>query len=414
MNNDKILYEYNIVLALNTKYNSIIKDELIKVTNLIIDMIEVTNQDVDFLCYLFFAETISEYGQIGKQEITTKKQLTDLISSLNIRELFTIINNSRKKIDCFMFELLINYIKNPETFIQNYPFLDEKYIKYIIKFIENMLDVDIIDLSLCYNEEFIEIPCEIPAKPFYRRVQDDDISYPNWNYSNICSLWLPATYGDTNQLLIKESKQNKLYDIVAKSMKKKPNDVSCTEDMLRLFPFVEPLSSNEQHFLELKQSNANNFLFTICNSEPNDANFTTQLRNKYKKLIVSYTSGHTVIMLMICKYFKDVNLFLITLGCILWLVPYNHSINEIFLAAKEVNVFKDYTLKKTTYESVNEILRLSGLSQLSQIPGVNGGSNLKKTKKRQIRSNKKEGNYKALQKYLFNKNKKQKTKKNYL
>ena len=166
-------------------------------------MIEVTNQDVDFLCYLFFAETISEYGQIGKQEITTKKQLTDLISSLNIRELFTIINNFRKKIDCFMFELLINYTKNPETFIQNYPFLDEKYIKYIIKFIENMLDVDIIDLSLCYNEEFIEIPCEIPAKPFYRRVQDDDISYPNWNYSNICSLWLPATYGDTNQLLIK-------------------------------------------------------------------------------------------------------------------------------------------------------------------------------------------------------------------
>ena len=46
-------------------------------------------------------------------------------------------------------------------------------------------------------------------------------------------------------------------------------------------------------------------------------------------------------MLMICKYFKDINLGLIILGCIIWLVPYNHSITEIFLAAKELDVFKN-------------------------------------------------------------------------
>jgi len=389
MNNDKILYEYNIVLALNTKYNSIIKDELIKVINLIIAMIEVTNHDVDFLCYLFFSETISEYGQIGKQEITTKKQLTDLISSLNIRELFTIINNFRKKIDCFMFELLLTYKKTPESFMQNYQFLDETYIKYIINFIENMLDVDILDLSLCYDKEFIEMPCDNQnARPFYRSVQDDATSYPNWNYSNICSLWLPSTYGNTNQLLMKESKENKLYDIVTKSMKKKnPINKSCAENIISSFPFVEPLSSNENVFLELKHSNANNFLFTICNLEPNDANFTTQLRKKYKKLIVSYTSGHTVIMLMICKYFKGINLGLITLGCIIWLVPYNHSITEIFLAAKELDVFKNYTLKKNTYESFNELLQLSGLSQLNQIVSKkSGGYNFKKIRKTKRRS----------------------------
>lgn len=388
MDTEKILYEYNIVLALNSNYNITIKNELIKVINLIISMIEVTNKNLDFLCFLFFSESVTEYGQIGKQDITTKKQLTDLIYSLNIRELFTFINNFRKKIDCFMFELLINYKKNPQDFIQNYPFLDETYIKYIINFIEDMLDVDIIDLSLCYNEEFIEIPCEQNTQPFYRSVQDDVTSYPNWNYSNICSLWLPSTYGNTNQLLMKESKENKLYDIVTKSMKKKnPINKSCAENIISSFPFVEPLSSNENVFLELKHSNANNFLFTICNLEPNDANFTTQLRKKYKKLIVSYTSGHTVIMLMICKYFKGINLGLITLGCIIWLVPYNHSITEIFLAAKELDVFKNYTLKKNTYESVNELLQLFGLSQLNQIvSSKSGGYNLKKIRKTKRRS----------------------------
>lgn len=389
MDTEKILYEYNIVLALNSNYNIIIKNELIKVVTLIIAMIEVTNTNLEFLCFLFFSsESVTEYGQIGNQNITTKQHLFDLINSLNIRELFTIINNFRKKIDCFMFELLLNYKKNPQDFIQDYPFLDETYIKYIINFIENMLDVDILDLSLCYNEEFIEMPCDNQnARPFYRSVQDDATSYPNWNYSNICSLWLPSTYGNTNQLLIKESKENKLYDIVAKSMKKKSNNISCTENMITSFPFVEPLSPNETRFLGLKNSNASNFLFTICNSLPNDDNFTTQLRKKYKKLIVSFTSGHTVIMLMICKYFEGINLGLITLGCIIWLVPYNHSITEIFLAAKELDVFKNYTLKKNTYESFNELLQLSGLSQLNQIVSKkSGGYNFKKIRKTKRRS----------------------------
>lgn len=406
MDNHKISYEYNIVLALNTNYNTIIKNELVKLINLIISMIEVTNKDLNFLCDLFFSETITEYGQIGKQNITTRKQLTDLINSLNIRELFTIINNFRKKIDCFMFELLLNYKKTPETFMQNYQFLDETYIKYIINLIENMFDVDILDLSLCYDEEFIEIPCEGTTKPFYQKVQDDKISYidktekPLNNtvlYSTICLLWLPYNYNNRNQILLKITPPNKLYDIVTKSMKKKIFDKSCAENIMSSFPFVEPLSPNETRFLELKQSNANNFLFTICNSEPNDANFTTQLRNKNNKLIVSYTSGHTVIMLMLCKYFKDINLGLITLGCIIWLVPYNHSITEVFLAAKQVDVFKNYTLKKNTYESINEMLQLLGLSQLNQMVLLSGKNESKQYFNKYIKYKEK---YNALKKKL--------------
>lgn len=385
---NKILHdEYDIVLKLYTNHNEIIKKELIKVINLIIDTIEVTNKDLNYLIYLFFSETLTEYGQIGKQEITTKPELTELINSLNIRELFTVINNFRKKIDCFMFELLINYKKNPKEFIENYPYLDISYIEYIINFIENMLDVDILDLDLCYNEAFNEIPCEPPVKPFYRSIQDDKTSYMDETgkpinnsvpSSTICSLWLPYAYGNNNQLLLKITTPNKLYNIVTNSMKKKQTiDEKCVEGMMKKYPFVEPLSPYEINFLKLKQSDTNKFLFAICNSEPNDANFTTQLRKKYNKLMVSYTSGHTVIMLMLCKYFKGINLGLITLGCIIWLVPYNHSITEIFLAAKQLDIFKNFTLKKDILTSVNEMLRLSGVS--SQI---SGGANFKKTRKR--------------------------------
>ena len=368
MNLELISYEYNIVFALNTKYNADIKNELLKVVLLIINMIEITitNKSLEFLCSLFFSEIVTNYGNIGNQTITTKQELTDLINVMNIRELFTIINNFRQKIDCFMFELLLNYEKSPETFMQQYPFLDEMYIKYIINFIENMLDVDILDLTLCYNEHLI-VPCEPDKLPFYRSVHNDVLTYPTWNYSNICSLWLPSTYGNTNQLLTKESKANKLYDIVAKSIKKNTNNhADCTKHMNENFPFVEPLSDKENEFLKSKSSDNNKFLYAICNSEPNNANFSTQLRKKYNKLQVSYTSGHTVIMLMICKYFKNINLGLITLGCIIWLVPNNHSITEIFLAAKKLNVFNDYKLKQDTYESVNEMLALCGLSKLNQ------------------------------------------------
>jgi hypothetical protein len=187
-------------------------------------------------------------------------------------------------------------------------------------------------------------------------------------------------------------KPNKLTDIAIKGMRKKINETSCTEDILTRFPLVEPLSSNEQQLLNLKNSNQNNFMLMICNMEANDMNFTTQLRKKYNKLIVSYTAGHTIIMLLLCKYFKDINLGLIVLGCIIWLVPYNHSITEIFLAAKEMGVYNDYTLKKSTFDSVNQFLELYGLPQLTQEPNVNGGSKYKN--KKHNNQKKKNNNYK--------------------
>jgi hypothetical protein len=91
-------------------------------------------------------------------------------------------------------------------------------------------------------------------------------------------------------------------------------------------------------------------------------------------------------MIGLCDYFKDINMGLIILGCIIWLVPYNHSMTEIFLAAKESDLFENYSLKKNTYESVNEFLELYDLPKLNQLIAI-GGSHLKNIKRTRRQKN---------------------------
>ena len=182
---------------------------------------------------------------------------------------------------------------------------------------------------------------------------------------------------------------SKLTDIVTKSIKKKTPSPDCVRDTLTRFPFVEPLSINERTFLSSKGVNPDvpsNFYFVICNAEPNELNLITQIKKKYNKLAISYTSGHAHLMIELCNYFKDINMGLIILGCIIWLVPYNHAITEIFLAAKECGLFENYSLKKNTYESVNEFLRLYGLQPLNQLIAM-GGSHFKKIKRTRRQKN---------------------------
>lgn len=382
MNYDIMTFEYHIVLELYKKYNKRIKDELIKVINLIVLMINTKNGQLDFkyICDLFFSDSTTEYGHIGKKVITTKAELDTLIHNSNIRELFTVINNFRKKIDCFMFELLLDYKKDPTLFMEKFSFLNEEHIQYIIELIENLFDVDILDFLLCFDKDFNEIECNERSNHYYRKNNDDKTSYPTDNYNNLCGLWLPFKYGNVNQLLIKEIKPNKLTDIVAKSMNKKDKDDNCSKDVLSRFPFIEPLSTNEQEFLTSHGLNETNFLFSYCNFSSNDLNFTTQLRKKYKKLSIAFTSGHTSIMILLCKYFKDINVGLIILGCMIWLVPYNHSITEIFLASKENKMFNDFSLKKTIHESLHDFLLLNQIPVLADEPkDISTDSNLLRT-----------------------------------
>jgi hypothetical protein len=185
------------------------------------------------------------------------------------------------------------------------------------------------------------------------------MSYPQWTNAsgNICFFWLPFTYMIANQNMTKEQNNNKVKDLVSKSIKKKePFNPDCARYFLENFPFVEPISEKERAALQSKEVTENNFAFTICSTEPVPNTFTTGIRKKYHKLSVSYTSGHAVLILMFCEYFKGINLNLILLGCIIWLVPYSHSINEIFLAAKEIGLFNEYNIARTLEDNYKLII----------------------------------------------------------
>jgi hypothetical protein len=367
---NQILYEYNIVKLIHDNFNKIIKDEVIKVINYIINTINKTiNLDLHFLSLLFFSNNTSEYGQIGIIHLQSIDELNNIIQQSNIRELFVILNNFRKNIDCFMFELLINYKNNPILFLDKYPYFNKNYLNYIINFIENLLDIDINELTHCYDSDFNIVTCDETHKKFYRAYEDlNTDQYKKNFYNGICALWCPFAIAVPNQSLIKLSYPNKIPDIVSKSFKKKVNlNSNCVNDMLVKFPLIERLSINEKTHLENNNKTTNNYNFSFFNLEQNELNFMTKLKKRYNKLAISYTSGHTIIMLMICKYFKNINFNLIILGCIIWLVPYNHSINEIFLAAKKIDVFNEYNYKISSFENVNNLIETIGLNRLDQV-----------------------------------------------
>lgn len=372
---DSPKYDYNIVKIIYEKYHTPIRNEVLLAVENIIQLIDTIKrgepeETLQYLLTLFFSENFTEIGQIGIPQIHTKAELTELIHTLNIRQLFVMLNNFRKNIDCFMFEMLILYKKNPEALMAELPFLNEDFIKHIIYFSENLLDADMEEFAKCYNEGFEVVECNRDNVPFFRQVQDDGVSYPNWNYSSICNLWFLTPYGVSNQMILKESKKNKIFDLVNNAFEKNPTvDKACAANLLKSYPLIEPLEQLEHaHLSKRGMSLENNtFAFAGCMFTTNPKNFTSALRRRNKKFSVLYTSGHTILMLIICKYFKNVNLVLILLGCMVWLVPYNHAIHEILLAAKELEVFKSYDYKKSNFENINTLLDISGLGKLDMV-----------------------------------------------
>jgi len=68
---------------------------------------------------------------------------------------------------------------------------------------------------------------------------------------------------------------------------------------------------------------------TYCFLKPKSPeSLTLKIRRNYDVFSVGYISGHTILFLQMAKYFAGINLKIIMLACILYMVPYNHSINE--------------------------------------------------------------------------------------
>ena len=75
---------------------------------------------------------------------------------------------------------------------------------------------------------------------------------------------------------------------------------------------------------------------------------------------------------MIASYFNNINFELLLLANMLWTVPYNHSLHEVFMGGMMVDVFSEYRLDLDAFDNVNNLLMKNDLPELDNTITWNG------------------------------------------
>lgn len=422
-NTSSIEYEYTIISQLYEKkqiYNAILN----QIHSIIVDQINLlynyyTNENIISIpeidkikkvTTILFKNIPFETGQIGNdiyiydytqgkktKTQTTIKNKNDIINvtkKFNIRESMTVIKNfHRGNNNCFMYKMLLIYksaieTNTVESFIKKYSMLNIQTLKESITFIENILGIDMSLTKHHYNIEKKDNKLKILDKverqsrqtlPLYEFIQQNN------NYNNpvtLCYLWHPLSVQIPYQILTKMSVNNTVNDLVNSFKSIDNNNIdnakTCTSEIVKKYPPIPPLSTNELNYLNKSSNNndqinkndwVNNIKWkpSICyHTEIIPTSFVLQQLKNAKKLSISNYSGHTSLLLMISSYFNNVNYELLILANMLWTVPYNHSINEVFMGAKMMNVYTEYNYKLSSFENVNTILLKNSLPALDE------------------------------------------------
>lgn len=418
------LYEkkkiYNAVL---NQINSIIFDQINLLYNYYTNENIIPIPEIDKIkniTNILFKNIPFETGQIGNDiyvydytqgkktktqtMIKTKTDIINVIKKFNIRESMTMIKNfHRGDNNCFMYKIILLYKSSIQTnsvadFIKKYPMLNIQTLNESITFIENILGIDISLTKDHYKIENKNNKLTILNKiekqsrqslPLYESIDQNN------NYNNpvtLCYLWHPLSVQIPYQVLTKISYDNVLKDLINSFKAIKINETNkdklekCLEEKLTKYPPIPTLSVNEINYLksfskkntdksstvDSKNSNDRLIFFkdikwkpAICYHEAIDPkSFILKELTSIRKLSISNYSGHTSLLIMISSYFNNVNYELIILASLLWTVPYNHSINEVFMGGKMMNVFTEYDYKLSSFKNVNTILSKNGLPQL--------------------------------------------------
>jgi hypothetical protein len=406
MDTSSVAYNYAIASTLFKSINMKgIKEEIIKLINDQISLVEAKytvigwkeNEIFTEIKKIFFFDIMNEAGQLGIPLIKTQssrdlepvKNLLELkqnfIPKLNIRELMSIIKNfQRPSSSCFMFSIVIEYQtfknrNNLTSFQQKYPMLDINHIEKTIVLIESILGFDILEVNKCYNnlngEQVIE---RSGCKPLYMMMQDEFMNPSTKKYSSpitICWLWHALIYGVPYQDVQKLPAQNYIKQMI-KSYEKQPVNTDCMSNVFQYFPIFPPLSNRETTYLKSSGVNPKvDNLYErppwtppICYMKPIEPlNFSLNLQKRYNKYFVSNLSGHTMIFILLARFFNNININIIILACIVFMTPYNHSIHEIFKAAQIVGANDDYNMKLSDLDNLNNLLTKMDYTPLDKI-----------------------------------------------
>lgn len=438
---DSIGYNYAIARALfYTTYNKKrIEDEITKIIYLQIDLIlaynnQITNakEQLNKIIAIFFKDYVNEQGQLGSPLIYIKGRYipvqtldelrTGFISKLNIREKMSMLKNFQsKENDCIMFSILIELSKSisdgNDDFEKKYPMLDTDNIAKSIKLVENILGFDIKETDNCYRDVQGSKPVKCisgQTEQLYKLVQSEYLSNPTPSPITLCWLWHPLVYGIPYQDVIKLPSDNYV-NRMASSFVKNTSDMAanCMIDTYSKYPIFPELSQREQIFIKGKGKELvknNDGLYTnppwtppycyMKKKEPNS--FYVNMLKRYNKYVVSNLSGHVMMFMIMAKLFNGIDLKLLVLANIIYMVPYNHSIHEIFQAAEMMGAFDTgsfkYSIGDTDLDNLNRLMAEMSMDPIVpaweahnipaeekrvSVPVVKGG--MKKTKRRHIR-----------------------------
>ena len=160
---------------------------------------------------------------------------------------------------------------------------------------------------------------------------------------------------------------------MASSFVKNTSDMAanCMIDTYSKYPIFPELSQREQIFIKGKGKELvknNDGLYTnppwtppycyMKKKEPNS--FYVNMLKRYNKYVVSNLSGHVMMFMIMAKLFNGIDLKLLVLANIIYMVPYNHSIHEIFQAAEMMGAFDTgsfkYSIGDTDLDNLNKLL----------------------------------------------------------
>ena len=419
-----VLYNYAIARTLfDSKNKSVIENEVTKLISLQFDLIVANSSNnpaisakdrLNNVINIFFKDVINEQGQLGTplikidgsyRPVQVLSELKDVILKYNFREKMSILRNFASKTnDCFMYSILIEYYEYRQSgqtsvFIAKYPMLNTTFLDESILLIENILGFDIIETAKCYQDikgsgNPITAGCT-ENKRFYREIQEDYLANQTQSPITLCWLWHPLVYGVPYQDVIKLPADNSVKKLsTSYTGNTKALIPNCMSEIYSKYPLFPPLSQREQNYIKSKGENVlvdglyqrPPWTPPICYMKPIEPySFSVNLQKRYNKYSVSNLSGHVMIFLIMAKYFKNpsdntnINMNLIVMASILFMVPYNHSIHEIFQAAKMMGINTNYSIKNTDLQNINTLLTDTNLTPIVLPNNASWGSPQQRT-----------------------------------
>ncbi len=290
-----------------------------------------------------------EMGQVGINsrliDDIRAEYVTD--NDLTIREMMTLLQNvikdpnKKKTCDAFI-NVLVDVESTPE-------YMDALWVDTI--------------------RDYVSDSVGWPFKTWYAQMRVDEKAYEG--FPNACSLWNPITLLYPIHVL---GNPHCKWDGNLRSHVTAASTTPTAECEYVESELSEELSSREREFLgkHIKDEKLP-WKPGRCYYTVNEDSVTSKLRERFKIATVANTSGHTFLMITLSKYFKNVDRVSVILACIVWMVPHDHSMHEILMAAKlaKIEPFVRYNPTQTNVISFLNEITSTASDSLSVIGGQN-------------------------------------------